>query len=72
MALQDLCTPRPPVFAADRRATLLSLDTFLKGEVDGLTFFEENHFTNGMLTLVERALRHLSGLGAGSSVFPPG
>jgi hypothetical protein len=69
MALQDLCTPRPSVFAADRRATVLSLDTFLKGEVDGPTFFEENYFTNGMLTLVERAFRHLSGSGAGSSVF---
>jgi len=69
MKLQDLCTPRPSVFAADRRATVLSLDTFLKGEVDGPTFFEENYFTNGMLTLVERAFRHLSGSGAGSSVF---
>jgi hypothetical protein len=69
MKLKDLCIPRPSVFAADRRATVLSLDTFLKGEVDGPTFFEENYFTNGMLTLVERAFRHLSGSGAGSSVF---
>jgi hypothetical protein len=69
MSLRDLCTPRPSVFAADRRATVLSLDTFLKGEVDGPTFFEENYFTNGMLTLVDRAFRHLSGSGAGSSVF---
>ena len=35
MTLKELCTPRPSVFAADRRATVLSLDTFLKGEVDG-------------------------------------
>lgn len=69
MALKELCTPRPSVFAADRRATVLSLDTFLKGEVDGRSFFEENYFTNGMLALVERAFRHLSGSGAGSSVF---
>ena len=69
MALKDLCTPRPSVFAADRRATVLSLDTFLKGEVDGASFFEENYFTGGMLTLVDRAFRHLSGSGAGSSVF---
>jgi hypothetical protein len=67
--LQALCTPRPSVFAADRRATVLSLDTFLKGQVNGSEFFEENFFTNGMLTLVERAFRHLSGSGAGSSVF---
>jgi len=69
MALKELCTPRPSVFAADRRATVLNLDTFLKGEVDGRAFFEENYFTGGMLTLVDRAFRHLSGSGAGSSVF---
>ena len=69
MTLKELCTPRPSVFAADRRATVLNLDTFLKGEVDGRAFFEENYFTNGMLALVERAFRHLSGSGAGSSVF---
>jgi len=69
MALQTLCTPRPSVFAADRRATVLSLDTFLKGQVNGPEFFEENFFTNGMLTLVDRAFRHLGGAGAGSSVF---
>ena len=52
MTLKDLCSPRPSVFAADRRATVLSLDTFLKGEVDGWSFFEENYFTGGMLTQV--------------------
>ncbi len=69
MPLKELCQPRPSAFAADRRATVLSLDTFLKGEVDGHAFFEENYFTGGMLTLVDRAFRHLSGSGAGSSVF---
>lgn len=69
MPLQSLCTPRPSVFAADRRATVLSLDTFLKGQVNGSEFFDENFFTNGMLTLVDRAFRHLGGSGAGSSVF---
>ena len=69
MSLKELCKPRSSVFAADRRATVLSLDTFLKGEVDGRSFFEENYFTGGMLTLVDRAFRHLSGSGAGSSVF---
>lgn len=69
MPLSILCTPRPSVFAADRRATVLNLDTFLKGLVNGPEFFEENFFTNGMLTLVDRAFRHLGGSGAGSSVF---
>jgi hypothetical protein len=69
MSLRDCCQPRPSVFAADRRATVLSLDTFLKGEVDAQLFVEENYFTGGMLTLVDRAFRHLSGSGTGSSVF---
>jgi hypothetical protein len=69
MSLQTLCKPRQSVFAADRRATVLNLDTFLKGQVNGAEFFEENYFTNGMLTLVDRAFRHLGGAGAGSSVF---
>ena len=69
MNIYSLCTPRPSVFAADRRATVLSLDTFLKGQVDGPEFFDENYFTHGMLTLVDRAFRHLGGSGAGSSVF---
>jgi hypothetical protein len=69
MNLKTLCKPRPTVFASDRRATVLNLDTFLKGQVHGGEFFEENYFTTGMLTLVDRALRHLSGNAAGSSVF---
>lgn len=69
MSIQTLCTPRKSVFAADRRATVLSLDTFLLGKVDGQEFFEENYFTNGMSTLVERAFRQLGGAGSGSSVF---
>ena len=69
MSIHSLCTPRQSVYAADRRATVLSLDTFLKEQVNGKEFFEENYFTNGMLTLVDRAFRHLGGEGAGSSVF---
>lgn len=69
MSIHAFCKPRPSVFAADRRATVLSLDTFLKGQVNGPEFFDENFFTNGMLTLVDRAFRHLGGSGAGSSVF---
>ena len=69
MSIHTLCTPRPSVHAADRRATVLNLDTFLKGQVSGAEFFEENYFTHGMLTLVDRAFRHLGGSGAGSSVF---
>ena len=69
MTLQALCKPRDSVFAADRSATVLSLDTFLKGQEHGADFFKENYFTTGMETLVDRSFRHLSGNGAGSSVF---
>jgi hypothetical protein len=69
MTLEAFCKPRDSVFAVDRRATVLSLDTFLKGQVHGSEFFDENYFTTGMDTLVDRAFRHLSGVGAGSSVF---
>ncbi len=69
MTLQTHCIPRGSVFLADRRATVLSLDTFLTGKVHGRAFFDENYFTTGMTTLVDRAFRHLSGTGAGSSVF---
>lgn len=69
MTLKENCTPRSSVFAADRRATVLNLDSFLRGQVDGTEFFEENYFTNGMVTLVDRAFRHLAGDRAGSSVF---
>jgi len=69
MSIHALCTPRPSVHAADRRATVLNLDSLLKGQVTGRDFFEENFFTNGMLTLVDRAFRHLGGTGSGSSVF---
>ena len=58
MSIHTLCIPRPSVHAVDRRATVLNLDTFLKGQVGGAEFFEENYFTHGMLTLVDRAFRH--------------
>ncbi len=42
MTLKTYCTPRDSVFVADRRATVLNLDTFLKGKVHGSEFFDEN------------------------------
>ncbi|MSR33175.1 MAG: ATP-binding protein [Gemmataceae bacterium] len=69
MSLKDLCQPRPSVFAKDRRVTVLNLDSFLKGQINGKEFFDENYFTQGMITLVDRAFRHLSGKQAGSSIF---
>jgi hypothetical protein len=67
--LSKLCTPRHTVFERDRRAEVLNLDNFLDEKIKGEDFFRENYFTTGMATLVERALRHLGGGQAESSVF---
>ena len=69
MSLQLFCKPRASAFSADRRATVLNLDALLKNQISGTEFFEENYFTVGMETLIDRAFRHLSGSGAGSPVF---
>ena len=69
MTLKKFCVPRSSVLLADRRATVLSLDSFLKNQVHGAEFFEENHFTNGMTTLIDRVFRLLAGTATGSSVF---
>lgn len=69
MTLKAFCVPRNSVLAADRRATVLSLDSLLKNQVHGTDFFEENYFTSGMTTLVDRVFRLLSGSVTGSSVF---
>ena len=36
------CIPRPSAFVADRRATVLSLVSYFKAEVNGVEFFGEN------------------------------
>ena len=69
MSLKSLCQPRQSVFAADRRATVLNLESVLKNQLSGQEFFDENYFTVGMETLIDRAFRHLAGSGAGSPVF---
>ncbi len=69
MSLATLCTPRPSVFKIDRRAQVLSLDTFLKNGINGREFFEENHITQGMDLLIDRTLRHLHTRSGGSTVF---
>lgn len=69
MPLKATCQPRPSVYETNRRATVLNLDAFLKDEVKGAEFFEENYFTNGMKALLDRAFHHLASASAGSSVF---
>ena len=69
MSIKQYCTPRQSVFDNDRRATVLNLDTFLRGQINGTEFFEENYFTNGMSLLLDRVFGQLGGTGAGSSAF---
>ena len=61
VSLQSLCQPRQSVFAADRRATVLNLESLLKDQLSGSEFFDENYSTVGMETLIDRAFRHLAG-----------
>ena len=69
LPLSSACKPRESVFKQDRRATVLNLDNFLNGSIDGKEFFQENYLTNGMETLIDRAFRHLVDGEAGNSVF---
>lgn len=46
------------------------MEAYFKGNVDGSEFFEENYFTNGMVILVGRTFRHLSGNDSNSSNIP--
>lgn len=61
MCVKTNCEPRASVFQAERRATVLSLNTFLQGKVHGGKFFAENDFTNGMRTLMDCAFHQPAG-----------
>ena len=67
--LSSACKPRESTFKQDRRATVLNLDNFLNGSIDGKEFFQENYLTNGMETLIDRAFRHLVDGATGNSIF---
>lgn len=67
--LSAACKPRPSVFKQDRRATVLNLDNFISGAVNGKEFFQENYLTNGMEILIDRTFRHLAEGANGNAVF---
>lgn len=69
MPLHSSIIPRSSVYDLDRHKTVLSLDTYLGGQVDAPSFFEENYFTSGMEVLVDRVFRYLGSGQSGSSVF---
>ncbi|NOX56544.1 MAG: DUF499 domain-containing protein [Planctomycetes bacterium] len=60
-SLQELCVPRDSVFDAQKRDTVLDLTDLIDGRIRPAEFFEENHITEGMRTLLEHAFRRLEG-----------
>jgi predicted AAA+ superfamily ATPase len=59
--LKQLCKPRESVFDLQRRDTVLDLADLIEDRIDPHEFFEENHITEGMKTLLEHAFRRLEG-----------
>ncbi len=59
--LKQACEPRNSVFDATKRDTVLNLLHLAGDEIQPAGFFEENHVTEGMKTLLTEALRRLAG-----------
>lgn len=57
--LAQACTPRPSVFEQRGQDTVYNLDDL--GTIDPVAFFEENHVTEGMKTLLTEAFKRLEG-----------
>ena len=59
--LKKLCVPRETVFDISKRDTVLNLTHLVDGKIEGKAFFDENHVTDGMRTLLLEAFRRLQG-----------
>jgi predicted AAA+ superfamily ATPase len=59
--LKELCIPRESVFDPKRRDTVLDLADLIADRVKPEKFFDENHVTEGMGTLLKHAMRRLEG-----------
>jgi predicted AAA+ superfamily ATPase len=59
--LKQACTPRPSIFDATKRDTVLSLNNLTRHEIKPQEFFEENHLTQGMRLLLENGFKRLEG-----------
>ena len=57
--LRALCTPRPGVFDPTRRDTVLDIAYLVADKIDPAEFFEENHITEGMRTLLKQGFLRL-------------
>jgi len=60
-SLKQLCTPRPSIFDAQRRDTVLDIVDLVKDRINPNEFFDENFVTEGMKTLLEHGFRRLEG-----------
>jgi hypothetical protein len=52
--IKQLCIPRPSVFDAQRRDTVLEISDLIGKKIKREEFFEENYITEGMWTLLEQ------------------
>lgn len=57
--LKELCKPRESVFDLQKRDTVLDLVDLVEDRIKPDEFFEENHITEGMKTLLEHSFRRL-------------
>ncbi len=62
--VRQACTPRPGVFDASRRDTVLHLGDLVAERIDPAAFFAENYITEGMRTLLTEGFRRLEGASA--------
>ena len=60
-SLCELCEPRDSIFDPSKRDTVLNLSHLVADQIDPADFFEENHVTGGMKTLLEESFRRLQG-----------
>ena len=69
MFLESACTPRQSVFDRSRRDVVLDLSDLLESKIDAQKFFDENFFTSGMKTLLEKTFNRLEGMSDQASTF---
>ena len=53
--LFELCKPRQSVFEETKREDVLNLSDLIEGNIECVSFFEENYITDGMKTLLDTA-----------------
>ena len=59
--VRQACVPRPGIFDASLRDTVLHLGDLVAGGIDPAEFFAENYITEGMRTLLTESFRRIEG-----------